>query len=204
MQQVDDAGQLVLAADRQLDRDAAVGELRRARLEHAEEVGALAVEHVDEDDARELVLLGALPDARGVDLDAHHAAEDDDDALDDPQRRERVGLEAGVARRVDEVDLAVLPLEVAERAGERHRALVLVVVPVGDRRPLLDRAEPVRLPRLEEQRLDERGLPDPAVAGDGDVADLPWLGGRHCGRSSSVGFGPHRIPAGEPLWRLCR
>ena len=94
-------GQLVLGADRQLDRDAAVGELRPRGLEHAEEVGALAVEHVDEDDARELVLLGALPDAARVDLDAHHAAQHDDDALDDAQRRERVGLEAGVARRVD-------------------------------------------------------------------------------------------------------
>ena len=75
VQEVDDARQLVLAADRQLDRDAAVGQLLPRRLEHAEEVGALAVEHVDEDDARELVLLGALPHARGVHLDAHHAAE---------------------------------------------------------------------------------------------------------------------------------
>ena len=64
VQEVDDAGQLVLGADRQVDRDAAVGELRAHRLEHAEEVGALAVEHVHEDDARELVLVGALPDAR--------------------------------------------------------------------------------------------------------------------------------------------
>ena len=32
--------------------------------EHAEEVGALAVEHVHEDDARELELLRAVPDAR--------------------------------------------------------------------------------------------------------------------------------------------
>ena len=64
VEEVDDAGQLVLGADRKLDRDAAVGELRARRLEHAEEVGALAVEHVDEENARELVLLGALPDAR--------------------------------------------------------------------------------------------------------------------------------------------
>ena len=63
VQQVDDAGELVLDADRQLDRDAAVGELLLRGLEDAEEVGALAVEHVDEDDARELVLLRARPDA---------------------------------------------------------------------------------------------------------------------------------------------
>jgi hypothetical protein len=145
----------VLGADRQLDRDAAVGELLARGLEHAVEVGALAVEHVDEDDPRKLVLLGALPDARGVDLDAHDAAHDHEDSLDDAQRRVRVGLEAGVAGRVDEVDLPVLPLEVAERAGERHRSPLLVLVPVRDRRPLLHAAEPVRLPRFEEKRLDE-------------------------------------------------
>jgi hypothetical protein len=48
VQQVDDARDLVLGADRQLDRDAAVGQLSAHRLEHAEEVGALAVEHVHE------------------------------------------------------------------------------------------------------------------------------------------------------------
>ncbi len=87
--------------------------------EHAVEVGALAVEHVHEDDARQPELLGAVPHARGVHLDAHHAGDDDERAFDDAQRRDRVGLEAGVARRVDQVDLAALPLEVAER---RRRA----------------------------------------------------------------------------------
>ena len=97
-------------------------ELLAAGLEGAEEVGALAVEHVDEDDAREPELLGARPDAARVHLDAHDAADDDERALDDPQRAGRVGLEAGVAGRVDHVDLAALPLEVADRRGERHRA----------------------------------------------------------------------------------
>ena len=184
------------AADRKLDRDAAVGQLLPRRPEHAEKVGALAVEHVDEENARELLLLGALPHARGVDLDSHHAAEHDDDALDDAQRRERVGLEARVARRVDQVDLPVFPLEVAERAREGHRALLLVLVPVRDRRPLLDATEPVDLLGLVEQRLDERRLPDAAVAGDCDVANLRGLGGRHAGRVLLGRFEPHRIPAG--------
>src|SRR5436190_2194746 len=61
-------------------------------------------------------------------------------------------------------------------------APVLVVVPVGDGRALLDRAEPVRPPRLEEHRLDERGLPHPAVSDDGDVPDLPVLGRWHQAR----------------------
>ena len=70
------------------------GELLLQRGERAEEVGALAVEHVHEDDARELERLGAGPHARGVHLDAHHAGDDDERALDDVQARDRVGLEA--------------------------------------------------------------------------------------------------------------
>src|SRR5207302_5206393 len=110
----------------ELERDTAVGELLPRRLEDAEEVGALAVEHVHEEDARELLLLGALPDTGRVDLDAHHAAQHDDDPLDDTKRGIGVRLEPGVARRVDEVDLAVLPFEVAERTGEGHPPPLLV------------------------------------------------------------------------------
>src|SRR3954447_12882618 len=72
---------------------------------------------------------------------------------------------------------------------------LLVLVPVRDRRPLLDAAEPVRLLGFEEQRLDERRLPDTAVSGDGDVANLRRLGGRHAGRVLLGRFEPHRIAA---------
>ena len=175
VQQVDDAGQLVLGADRQMDRDAAVGELLLERGQRAVEVGALAIEHVHEDDPRELELLGTRPDARGVHLDAHHGGDDDERALDDAQARDRVGLEARVAGRVDQVDLASLPLEVSERRGQRHLPALLVLVPVGDGAAGLDGAEAIDLSGLEEHRLDERGLAGSAMADDGDVADLPGL-----------------------------
>jgi hypothetical protein len=179
VQEVDDPGQLVLAADRQVDGDTAVGELRAERLERAEEVGPLAVEHVHEDDPREAEIVGALPEPRRPDLDAHHAADGEQRALDHAQRRDRVALEARVARRVDEVDQAPLPVEVREPGGERHLAPVLVLVRVGDGRPLLDAAEAVRRAGLEERRLDEGRLPGPAVSDDGDVSDLRRLDGSH-------------------------
>ena len=175
MQQVDDARELVLGADRELDRDAAVGELLAHRVEDAEEVRALAVEHVHEDDAREFELLRACPHARGVDLDAHHRRCDDERAFHDPQTGDRVRLEARVARRVDQVDLAALPLEVRERSGERHLPALLVLVPVADRRSRFDGAETVDRACLEEHRLEEGGLTRPAMSDDGDVADLPGL-----------------------------
>jgi excinuclease ABC subunit B len=66
---------------------------------------------VHEHYARQAELGGALPQAAGGDLDAHHAVHHEHRALDDPQRGERVGHEAGLARGVDQVDLAVVPAE---------------------------------------------------------------------------------------------
>jgi hypothetical protein len=51
VEEVDDALELVLVADRDLHRDALLGELLAELLQYDEEVGALAVEHVHEDDA---------------------------------------------------------------------------------------------------------------------------------------------------------
>ena len=175
VQEVDDAGQLVLAPDRQVHGDAVLRELRAQRLEDAEEICALAVEHVHEHDPRKPEVGRALPEPRRAHLDPHHAAGDEERALDDPQRGDRVALEPGVAGRVDEVDLAALPLGMAEGCLERHLALALVVVPVGHGRTGLDVAEPVDGAGLEQHRLDEGGLPRPAMTDDGDVADLARL-----------------------------
>jgi hypothetical protein len=165
----------VLGADRQVHRDAALRQLLLARAQRPEEVGALAVEHVDEDEPREAELLRPLPDARRPHLDAHDAAEDDERTLDYPQRAPRLALEARVAGHVDQVQLPVLPLRMRERERDRERALLLVVVPVRDGRARVDRAEAVQLAGLVEQRLDEGRLAGTAMADDGDVAQLSGL-----------------------------
>jgi hypothetical protein len=88
-------------------------------------------------------------------------------------------LKAGVAGDVDQVHLPTLPVDVADRCRQGHSPLLLVLFPVGDGGALLDRAEAVRLAGLEEQRLGERRLSRPAVADDGDVADLAGLQHSH-------------------------
>ena len=158
VEDVDDAGQLVLGADRQVDGDAARRELLLHLAERAEEVGALAVEHVDEEDARDPELVGALPDPRGADLDAHDAAEDEERALDDASAQRASPWKLGSPGTSIRLSLRPCHRRVRERERDRHLPLLLVVVPVRDRRARVDRAEPVRLARLEEERLDERGL----------------------------------------------
>jgi hypothetical protein len=107
--EVDDATDLVLRADRDLGGHGVRAEGLLELVEAAEEVGSLAVEHVHEDEAGQPELRGALPEALGADLDAHHAVDDENRALAYPQGGHGVGQEAGLAGRVDQVDLAVLP-----------------------------------------------------------------------------------------------
>ncbi len=122
------------------------------------------------------IVLGEPPGSRGADLDAHHRGHRHEGALDDTRGRAQLALEARVARHVDQVQLPVLPGRVRERHRDRELPRVLVLVRVGHRRPGLDRPEPVHRAGLEEQRFHERRLSRPAVADDGDVADLRGLG----------------------------
>ena len=169
--QVDDAARLVLGADRDLGGDDVVAERGLKRLEGAEEVGALAVEHVHEYEPGEAGLVGAAPEALGVDLDAHDAVDDDDRGVDHPESRERVGDEARLARGVDQVDLAPVVLERGDGGVDRHLTSLLVGLEVGDGRAVLHLAEAVRHPGLEEDRLGEARLPRPSVADQGDVSN---------------------------------
>ena len=179
MQHVDDPLELVLHSDRDVDGDAPGGELLLDLPERPEEVRALAVEHVHDQHAREAELLGELLHARGPDLEAHDARDDDQGPFDHAEGAARLALEGRVAGAVEQVDLAALPLRVRERERDRDLAVLLVLVGVGDRGAGVDRAEPVHLARLEEERLHERRLARPPVADDGDVADLAWLGCSH-------------------------
>ena len=97
--------------------------------------------------------------------------DDHDRSVGDAERGDRVGDEARVAGRVDQVDLAAVVLERGDGGADRHLALLLVRFEVGGRRPILDPPEAVDDPGLEQQRLVQRGLAGAAVADQRDVAN---------------------------------
>ena len=109
---------LLLGADRDLGRDDVRAEGGLQRVERGEEVGPLAVEHVDEDEPRQALGVGAPPEPLGADLDPVDRVDDDHRGVGDPQRGGRVGDEARLARGVDQVDLAPVVLEAGD--GERR------------------------------------------------------------------------------------
>ena len=70
LDQVDDALEIGLGADRQLHDDGLSAEAHPDRVEAEVEIGADLVHLVDEDDARNVVLVGLAPDGFGLRLDA--------------------------------------------------------------------------------------------------------------------------------------
>ena len=102
--EVDHAPELVLHADRDLHRHGGRAEALADRLDAAPEVGAGAVELVDEAEAGDAVAVGLSPDRLGLRLDAGHAVEDDDRAVEHAQAALDLDGEVHVAGRVDDVD----------------------------------------------------------------------------------------------------
>ena len=114
--QVDDADEVGLGADRQLDDQRSRPEAVDDRLHGEVEVGAELVHLVDEADARHVVLVGLAPDGLGLRLDALLAVEDRDGAVEDAQVALDLDGEVDVAGGVDDVDLVVLPEHVVVAA----------------------------------------------------------------------------------------
>ncbi len=140
LDQVDDALELVLGADRELDRQRVGAEALLHRLDRVVEVGADAVHLVDERDAGDVVLVGLAPDGLRLRLDAGDRVEDGDRAVEDAQRALDLDGEVHVAGRVDDVDAVALPLAGRRGGGDRDAALLLLLHPVHDGGALVDLA----------------------------------------------------------------
>ena len=89
LDQVDDALEVVLRADRQLDDQRLGAEALDDRVDGEVEVGAELVHLVDEADAGDVVLVGLTPYGLGLGLNALLAVEHGDGAVEDAQRRAR-------------------------------------------------------------------------------------------------------------------
>ena len=174
---VGDTVELLLLAEGQLEGNETRAERRLETVEHGAEVGAGLVLLVDEDQSRDAALGALAPCQLGADLHPVDGAHHQHGEVGDGQGGVDVAGEVGISRGVDEVDLVGLavrrlPLERGQGQREGHRTLGLFGLGVTDRRPVLDPSRPGEHPGPEEQRLGQRRLATPAVADDGDVADL--------------------------------
>ena len=179
--EVDDALEVALGADRQLDRHGVGAEAIDHRLHALVEVGADAVHLVDVGDARDVVLVGLAPDGLRLGLDAGDRVEQRDRAVEHAQRALDLDREVDVAGRVDDVDAVVLPLRGGGGGGDRDAALLLLLHPVHHGGALVDLADLVGAPGVVEDALGRRRLAGVDVRHDPDVAgvfegELTWHG----------------------------
>ena len=170
LDEVDDALEAVLAADRQLDRHGPGTEAVDDHVDAAPEVRAGAVQLVDEADARHRVLVGLAPDGLGLGLDAGDAVEDDDRTVEHPQAPLDLDREVHVPGRIDDVDLVVVPEAGRGRGGDGDAALLLLRHPVHRGRALMDLTDLVDLLGVEEDAFGHGRLARIDVGNDPDVA----------------------------------
>ena len=172
LDEVDDALELVLAADRDLDRHGVGAEAVLDRVDAAPEVGAGAVELVDEAEARHAVAIGLAPDRLGLRLDTGDAIEDDDRAVEHAEAPLDLDREVHVPGRIDDVDTMVAPERGRCRGGDGDPPLLLLGHPVHRRRALMDLADLVDLLRVEEDPLGDGRLAGVDMRDDSDVPRL--------------------------------
>jgi hypothetical protein len=179
LHQVDDAGEVLLGADRQEQRVRVALELRADVVDRPVEVGADAVHLIDEGEPGDVVLVGLAPDRLRLGLHARNGVEHRDRAVEDAQGALDLGREVHVAGRVDDVDALLDPLPGADGRfpgagdggrGDRDAALALLLHPVGDRGAVVDLAHLVDGARVKEDALGRGRLARVDVGRDADVA----------------------------------
>ena len=161
----------MLGADRDLGRDDVRAERGLERVERAEEVGALAVEHVDEHQPREVELGGALPQPAGwtsTPITALTTKTADSHTRSAPSASATKLESPGVSSRLtlrschsNEDSAAEIDIWRAFSSGSESETVV----------PSTTVPEPVDHAGLEQQRLVQRGLATTAVADERHVAD---------------------------------
>ena len=168
--EIDDALELALGADRQLDGDRLGAETRLDVVQALEEVGADLVHLVGEDDARHLVLVALAPHRLGLRLDALVGIEHAHRAVEHPQRALDLDGEVDVARRVDDVEALVVPERGGRGRGDGDAALLLLLHPIHRRGAFVHLADLVALAGVVEDPLSRRRLPGIDVGHDAEIA----------------------------------
>ncbi len=171
LDEIDDAGEVVLRADRDLDRHRIGAEPVAHRLHGREEVRAGAVHLVDEGDARHLVLVRLPPDRLGLGLHARDRVEDGDGAVEDAQAALDLDRKVHVPGRIDDVDPIVAPERRRRGRRDRDAALLLLGHPVHRRGALVHLAHLVGAAGVVEDPLGRRRLARVDVGHDPDVPD---------------------------------
>lgn len=170
--QVDDALEVALGTDVELDRHGVRAEALTEHVDTALELGADLVHLVDEADTRNAVAVSLAPDLLRLGLDTFLGVEDRDGTVENTQRTLDLDREVHVAGRVDDVDGVVVPVGGGSSRGNGDTPLLLLLHPVHRGGAVVDLTHLVGDTGVVEDPLSRRGLTRVDVSHDPDVADL--------------------------------
>jgi hypothetical protein len=122
---VDDALELVLESDRQLDQHRIVTELFTQLILDTQRVGAGSITLVHKCDARHPVTPHLTVDGERLTLHTGHGTQHQDSAVENAEGALDFDGEVNVPWRVDDVDVVVVPRAVGRRALDGDAALTL-------------------------------------------------------------------------------
>ena len=142
------------------------------RFQRALKAGAVAVQLIDHQGARQAVLLAEAPDLFRLHFDAGDAMDQHQGGIRRHQRRLRFVHEDVVAGRVDEIDFGLAPLRIGERGADGKLALDFFFVVVGDRGAFVHLAQAVHHARRKEQSGNKLRLAGITVAYQCNIANV--------------------------------
>ena len=105
-------------------------------------------------------------------LDAVDGADDDRGGFDRLEHAERAADEIGVARRIDEIDVAARRVEVHERRIEGVPQLLFLRIEVADGGAALEAAAARMAPDFGEQALGQQRLTRAGLSHQRNIADV--------------------------------
>ena len=170
--EIDDPLEIAFAADGQVDGDGGAPEEFLDAGQGALEIGALAIEFINDDRAGELELVGEGPHLFGLDFDSGDAIDQDQGGGGGDQRAAGVVDKDVISGSIEDVDFGFFPFGHGDGCRDRDFALDFLLVKISDRVALIDAEEAVGSSRGEKQRGCERGLAGIAVAHYTNVPDI--------------------------------
>jgi len=175
--EIDDAAETLLSADRELQRRDRAAESVGERFEHAVSVGALPVHAVDDDHARQVNFIAVSPDALGHDLDACDTVDDDERRVHHGQHHLGLVHEHIEAGSVEQIDLysgrvRLAPLDNSEAGPNRHLAGDFFLVVISSGGAVVHASEARRGPGGKEHGGHQSRFAGVPVSDKGKVAEI--------------------------------
>ena len=170
LEQVDDAAEVRLGADRQLDRNSVAAQALVHHVDNVVEVRAHDVHLIDVDHAGNIVVVSLSPDRLGLRLHAALGTKDRHAAVEHAQAALDLNGEVDVARGVDDVDAVALPEASGRSARDRDAALLLLRHPVHGGGAFMGLTELVVDARVEQNTFRRGRLTGVDVRHDANVS----------------------------------